>query len=85
LFLRGDYRNEGQNPENLSCVRVLVKMVHVARKLNTIEEQGKDQIVHFGKEITGTKVTSPKTVLGSSLGEDVGFRNNNNIIILQLH
>jgi hypothetical protein len=30
----------------------------------------------FGEEITGTKVTNPKTVLGSSPGEDVGFRDN---------
>jgi hypothetical protein len=28
--------------------------------------------------ITGTKIINPKTVLGSSLGEDVGFRDNNN-------
>jgi hypothetical protein len=35
--------------------------------------------VCFGEKITGTKVTNPKTVLGSSLGEDVGFRDNNNL------
>jgi hypothetical protein len=34
------------------------------------------KIICFSEEITGIKVTNPKTVLGSSLGED-GFRNNN--------
>jgi hypothetical protein len=32
----------------------------------------------FGEEITVTKVTNLKTVLGSSLDEDVEFRDNNN-------
>jgi hypothetical protein len=31
----------------------------------------------FSEEITGTEVTDLKTVLGSSLDEDVGFRDNN--------
>jgi hypothetical protein len=53
-----------------------VKAVPVARKLSTIEERCQEKIVCFGDEITGTKVTNPKTVLGSSLGEDVGFRDN---------
>jgi hypothetical protein len=39
LFRREDYTNEGQNPEKLSCVRVLVKMVSVDRKIGTIEER----------------------------------------------
>jgi hypothetical protein len=34
------------------------------------------KFVSFGEEIIGTKVTNPKTVLGSSLGEDLGFRDN---------
>jgi hypothetical protein len=40
----------------------------------------KNKIVCFGEEITGTKFTNPKTVQGSSLGEDAGFRDNNNDI-----
>jgi hypothetical protein len=58
-----------------------MKMVSVARELSTIEEGG--GINCFGKEITGTKVTNSKTVLDSSLGEDVGFRNNNNFYVIQ--
>jgi hypothetical protein len=53
-----------------------VKVVYVARKLSTIEKR-QDQIC-FGEETTGTKATtSKKSVLGSSPGEDVGFRDNN--------
>jgi hypothetical protein len=49
-------------------------MVSVAQKLSTIEwHQGK---TCFGEEITGTKVTNPKTVLGSSPSEDIGFGDN---------
>jgi hypothetical protein len=36
----------------------------------------KTNIVCFGEKITGTKVTNPKTVLDSSLGEDGGLRDN---------
>jgi hypothetical protein len=43
LFRRGDYRNEGQNPENLYCARVLVKNVYVARKLITAEKRRQDE------------------------------------------
>jgi hypothetical protein len=50
-------------------------MVSIAQKLSTIEKWQKNKIVCFGEEITGTKITNPKTVLGSSLGEDVKFRN----------
>jgi hypothetical protein len=45
-------------------------VVSVARKLRTIEERRQDQNC-FGEEITGTKFTIPKSVLGSSPGEDV--------------
>jgi hypothetical protein len=50
-------------------------MVSVARKLSTIEEQRKEQNC-FGEKITGIEATNPKIVLGSSLDEDVGFRDN---------
>jgi hypothetical protein len=33
-----------------------------------------NKIVCFGEEITRTEVVNPKTVLSSSLGGDVGFR-----------
>jgi hypothetical protein len=39
-------------------------MFHVARKLSTIEEQR--QYFFLGGKITGTKATTPKTVLGLS-------------------
>jgi hypothetical protein len=58
-----------------------MKMVSVGWKLCTIEERRKEKNC-FGEEITGTMVTNPKTVLGSSLGEDVGFRDNNSNNIL---
>jgi hypothetical protein len=51
-------------------------MVSVARKLSTIEWR-ENRVVCFGEEITGTKVRNPKTALGSSPGEGVGFRDNN--------
>jgi hypothetical protein len=35
--------------------------------------QGK---IYFGEEITGIKVTNPKTVQGPTLDQDVGFRDN---------
>jgi hypothetical protein len=44
----------------------------------------KNKIICFGEEITGTKDMNPKTILSSSLGENIGFRddvyddNNNN-------
>jgi hypothetical protein len=63
-------------------------VVPVVRKLSTIEERCQDQSCLFrredfrnkghnpdGEKIAGTKVTNPTSVVGSSLGEDVGFRN----------
>jgi hypothetical protein len=35
----------------------------------------------FFYEITGTIITNSRTVLGSNLGEDIGFRNNNSSLI----
>jgi hypothetical protein len=58
----------------LSWVRVLTKTFYVTPKLSTREERGKAKFVRFGEEITGTRVTNPKTVLGSSLGKYFGFR-----------
>jgi hypothetical protein len=48
-----------------------MKMVSAARKLGA-----ENKIVCFGSEITGT-FTNPKNILGSSFGEDFGFRYNN--------
>jgi hypothetical protein len=55
-----------------------MKMVLVARKLSTIDEQRKEQNC-FGEGITGTKVTNPKNILGSSSVED-GFKDNFSVI-----
>jgi hypothetical protein len=57
-------------------------MVSVARKLSTIEERAKNNIVSFGEEITITKATNPKSALGSSLSEYVGCRDNNDNFVL---
>lgn len=46
-------------------------------KLSTTEERRNEQNC-FSKEIIRTKVTKPKTVLGSCLGEDIGFGDNYN-------
>jgi hypothetical protein len=51
-----------------------MREVPVSRKLSTIEEWCQGKIFLFGEDITGTEVTNPKTVLGPSPGEDVGFR-----------
>jgi hypothetical protein len=73
LVWRGDYSNKGHNPENVSWVRVPMKTISISET----NHDRKNKIVCFGEEITGTKVTNPKTVLGSSLGADVGFRDHN--------
>jgi hypothetical protein len=39
--------DKGHNPENLSWVRVSVRMVSVARNLSTIEERLQDQSCLF--------------------------------------
>jgi hypothetical protein len=39
-----------------------------------IEERHQAKFARFGEEITGTKVTNTKSVLESSLGQVVGFR-----------
>jgi hypothetical protein len=55
-----------------------VKIISVARKLSTIEERRKEQYCLFRRGKTVAEVANHKTILGSSLGEDVGFRNNSN-------
>jgi hypothetical protein len=71
LFRRGDYRNKGHNHEHLSWVRVLVKMVSVARKLSTIEERRQYQIRFFRRGYYGNRSHNhEKSVLGSSPSED---------------
>jgi hypothetical protein len=39
-----------------------------------MEEGNRNKIVCFGGEIAGENVVNPNAVLGSSPGEDVGFR-----------
>jgi hypothetical protein len=57
----------------VSGVQFPVKVVSAAQKLSTIEERRQDKTC-FGEKTIGTKITNPKTDLGSSPGEDVGFR-----------
>jgi hypothetical protein len=66
-------RLQEQRPQHQkrTWVRVLMRMVSVARKLSMREERCQGKIC-FGEEIAGTKVTDPKTVLGLSPTE-VGF------------
>jgi hypothetical protein len=59
-----------------------MKMVSVARKLSMIERR-KEQHCLFGRRDYRTKVTNPKSVLGLSLGEDVGFTDNNLSVIFK--
>jgi hypothetical protein len=47
LFRLEDYRNSVHNPENLSRVRVSVKMVYLGSKLGAIEEQHQDESFSF--------------------------------------
>jgi hypothetical protein len=42
-----------------------------------MEERRNEQNSFFGEEIIGTNVTNPIRVLGSCLGKDVGFRDEN--------
>jgi hypothetical protein len=37
----------------------------------------RSKIDSFGKEITGTKVTNPKSALAFNFYEDIGFRDDN--------
>jgi hypothetical protein len=53
-----------------------VRVVSVALKLITAEERRQGESC-FGEDITGTEVTNPKTVLGSSPGKDDVFGDNN--------
>jgi hypothetical protein len=55
--------------KNLFWFWVPVKIISVALKLDMTEHRQNRSC--FGEEITGTKVTNPKTVLGSSPGEFV--------------
>jgi hypothetical protein len=75
LFQRGDCRKQKvATLKKLPWVRFPVKIVSIAWKLS-MTEQCKEQNC-FGGDITGTKVTNPKTVLGSSLSKD-RFRDHN--------
>jgi hypothetical protein len=74
LFRKGDYRNKAMTRENY-WVRFPMRMVSLARKLRKIE---RCQHQNSSGKITGTKVINSKTVLSSSLGKDVAFRDNNN-------
>jgi hypothetical protein len=56
-------------------------MFSVGRKLSTIERRYQSQSCLFQRGDTGTQVTNPKTVRGSSPGVDVGFRDNNNCFL----
>jgi hypothetical protein len=76
LSRRRDYRNKRHNtgicPGFESWRGSFMWLQNQAQGKNG----AKAKFVRFGKEITGTKVTNPKTVLGSSLSEDFGFRDN---------
>jgi hypothetical protein len=71
-------RLQEQRPQHrkLSWVRVLTRMISVARKISKRKNVANAKFVGFGEEIRGTTVTNPKTVLGTSLGEEVVFRDN---------
>jgi hypothetical protein len=73
LLRQGDYRNKGHNHEKLASVRVPVNIICVGGKLSTTGTE-RNKIVCFGEDFTRTDVTNPKIALGSSLDEDVGFR-----------
>lgn len=64
LFRQEDYTNK-DNPENLSSIRVQVKMIRTARKRGMVEEQ--NIAVNFGSEITGINANARIIVLCSSI------------------
>jgi hypothetical protein len=47
LFQAADYRNKGHNPNKLTWVRILMKIVSVAQKLGTTEEWRQDESFFF--------------------------------------
>lgn len=57
-----------------------MRAVSLAEKLSKIEEMCKEQNSLFQRGDDTYKDQKPKTVLGSSIGEDVGFIDNNKII-----
>jgi hypothetical protein len=65
-----------QDQSYLSWVRILTRKFYATPKLSRREKRRRGKFVRFGEEIKGTEATNPKTVLGSSLGEDYGFRDN---------
>jgi hypothetical protein len=79
LFRRGDYRNKGHNPETLSWVRVPMKIFSVARELSTTEEK---KVFISARRLQELRSQNQETFLGSSLGEDVWFRNENNLSMI---
>jgi hypothetical protein len=55
-----------------------------------LKNGAKDKIISFDEEVTGTKLRNPKTVVNSSLSEDIGFRDdddddNDNIKIITFY
>jgi hypothetical protein len=73
-FQQGDYKNKGHNLKKLSWIQVSIKTVSVAQKLSTIEEWRKEQKCLFWQRDYRNYDDKPENVLGSSLGEYVGFR-----------
>lgn len=58
----------------VSRVRVLVKIVSVAPKLTTVEEQGKERSCIFRRGDCRSSGRRPEIILGLSLCEDIEFR-----------
>jgi hypothetical protein len=69
-------QKQGPQHRKLSWIRVLTRVVFLLLGNSAREKNGaKAKFVGFGEEITGTKGTNPRTALGLSPCEDIGFRN----------
>jgi hypothetical protein len=53
-------------------------------KRKQLKNGAKNRIIFFGEEATRTEIINRKTVLGSSLGENDGFRDDMIIIMIMM-
>jgi hypothetical protein len=62
LFRGEDYRDKGHNPENMSWVRVPVKMIYLSQKLSTMEERRQHQRFLFRRGYYRNKGHNPENL-----------------------
>lgn len=75
----------GPQLQKLPWVRVLTRKVYARPKLSKHEERRQGRFVRFGEDCRNQGHKHQKTVLGSSVGKDFGFRDNFFVNIHSMH